>query len=72
MNKKISILIILFLLINSLVGCARNHVYLNEDIKAFEKNIITEYTNINRVQVKRTDLVIFINYALTNPEMMRK
>ena len=65
MNKRYIILVmILILVISSLVGCAEIHIYTGDGIKVFQEDIKLEYDNIDKVQVRRLDIEIYITYIL--------
>lgn len=65
MNKRYIILVmILILVISSLVGCAKIHIYTGDGIKVFQEDIKLEYDNIDKVQVRRSDIEIYITYIL--------
>jgi hypothetical protein len=66
MSKKIVYLIILFAIINSLMGCATKRIYKSDEVNAFAKDVKLAYPNIERIQVKRKDIEIYVTMWLKN------
>jgi hypothetical protein len=66
MNKRIVHLIILLAIINSLMGCATKRIYKSDGVNAFAKDVKLAYPNIERIQVERKDIEIYVTMWLKN------
>jgi hypothetical protein len=60
-------LIILLAVVNLLIGCATKRIYKSDGGNVFTKDIKLAYSNIDRIQVEREDIVIYVTMWLRNP-----